>query len=41
LKHPELLQQNYATLPRKNPYLAGLTSKESSQTEAKINSGVE
>ena len=41
LKHPEFLQQNYTTLPRKNTYLAGLTSKESSLTEAKINSGVE
>jgi hypothetical protein len=41
LKHPEMLQQNYATLPRKNPYLAGLTSKESSLVEAKANSGVE
>ncbi|MBV8098890.1 MAG: hypothetical protein JOZ31_07010 [Verrucomicrobia bacterium] len=41
LLHPEMLQQNYATLPRKNSYLAGLTSKESSLVEAKANSGVE
>ena len=41
LKHPELLQRNYAALPRKNSYLAGLISKESSLAEAAHNSGVE
>jgi hypothetical protein len=41
LKHPELLQRNYATLPRRNSYLAGLISKESSLAEAAHNSGVE
>jgi hypothetical protein len=41
LKYPELLERNYATLPRKNSYLAGLVSKESSLAEAKVNSGVE
>ena len=41
LKYPERLQRNLATLPRKNSYLAGLLSKDSSLAEAKVNSGVE
>jgi hypothetical protein len=41
LKYPERVERNYATLPRKNNYLAGLVSKESSLAEAKVNSGVE
>jgi hypothetical protein len=41
LKYPERLERNYATLPRKNNYLAGLVSKESSLAEARVNSGVE
>ena len=41
LKYPERLQQNLSALPRKNSYLAGLLSKDSSLAEAKVNSGVE
>jgi len=41
LKYPERLQRNFATLPRKNSYLASLLSKESTLAEAAHNSGVE
>jgi hypothetical protein len=41
LKYPERLQRNFATLPRKNSYLASLLSRESSLAEARANSGVE
>jgi hypothetical protein len=41
LEHPEMLQRNFEALPRRNTYLAGLVTKESSQAEARANSGVE
>ncbi|MBV8213328.1 MAG: hypothetical protein JOZ08_08900 [Verrucomicrobia bacterium] len=41
LKYPERLQHNFASLPRKNSYLASLLSKDSSLAEAMHNSGVE
>jgi hypothetical protein len=41
LKYPDRLQRNFATLPAKNSYLAGLVSKESSLPEATANSGAE
>ncbi|MFY9989377.1 MAG: hypothetical protein WAK31_31785 [Chthoniobacterales bacterium] len=41
LRYPERLQRNFATLPRRNSYLAGLLSRESSLAEARANSGVE
>jgi hypothetical protein len=41
LKYPERLQRNFATMPRRNSYLASLLSKDSSLAEAKANSGVE
>jgi hypothetical protein len=41
LKYPERIERTFATMPRKNGYLASLLSKDSSLAEAKINSGVE
>jgi hypothetical protein len=41
LKYPDRLQRNFATMPAKNSYLAGLVSKESSLPEATTNSGAE
>jgi hypothetical protein len=41
LKYPEHLQRNFASLPAKNSYLAGLLSKDSSVAEAARNSGME
>jgi hypothetical protein len=41
LKYPDRLRRNFATLPAKNSYLAGLVSKDSSLPEATANSGAE